>query len=227
MKRVELAVRGTGDPLHPLVPFLTGDRVQRAAMVDWNGVAREDASDESTVVIRVHGDPEDVREAFATEPVIDEFDVSPVGDGCCYVHAHSETVDLEGATARALTPPGVVAVPPVRYETDGWLSLTLVGEDAAIQAAVERVPDPVEVEVRAVTSQGYGETTDPLDVLTDRQREAVLAAVDAGYYDTPRTGDVEAVAECLDCAPSTAAEHLRKAESRLLRGAASRSRDTT
>nr|WP_284011073.1 helix-turn-helix domain-containing protein [Halomicroarcula sp. YJ-61-S] len=32
----------------------------------------------------------------------------------------------------------------------------------------------------------------------------------------PRTATHEAVADALDCAPSTAAEHLRKAESRVL-----------
>jgi predicted DNA binding protein len=223
MKRVEVAVRGTDDPLHPLVPFLTGDDVERAAMVDWNGVAREDGSDESTVVLRVRAEPAAVREAFAAEPIIDEFDVSVVDD-CCYVHAHSETARLEGATAKALTPPGVVAVPPVRYETDGWLSLTLVGDDAAVQDALDRVRDEVAVDVRSVTSRGYGTDDDPLAVLTDRQRDAVVAAVDAGYYDTPRTGDVDAVADALDCAPSTAAEHLRKAESRLVASLVERSR---
>ncbi|MFB6072206.1 MAG: helix-turn-helix domain-containing protein [Halobacterium sp.] len=224
MKRVEVAVRGTEDPLHPLVPFLTGDAVDRAAMVDWNGVTRSGDADESTVVLRIHADPGVVRDAFADEPVIDDFALSVVDD-CCFVQAYSETARLEGATARALTPPGVVAVPPVRYETGGWVAVTLVGTDDAVQTAVDRVPDEVDVDVRSVSSKGYGETTDPLDALTDRQRDAVLAAVDAGYYDTPRSGDVAAVADALDCAPSTAAEHLRKAEARLVSELADRHRE--
>lgn len=216
MKRVELALRGTDEPLHPLVPFLTGDAVERAAMVDWNAVVYGDDADESTVVLRVYGDPDEVHDAFASASIISEFDVSVVAEDCCYVHASSETAPLEGRTAKALTPPGVVAVPPVRYEADGWLSLTLVGDDAAVQDAIDAVPEEAAVDVRRITSQGYGEAADPLDALTDRQLDAVLAAVDAGYYDTPRTGDVAEVADALGCAPSTAAEHLRKAESRLL-----------
>jgi predicted DNA binding protein len=223
MKRVEVALRGVEEPLHPLVPFLASDAVERAAMVDWNGVTRSDASDESTVVIRAYADPEVVRDAFATEPLIDVFDLSVVGERCCYVHAHSQTAELEGTTAKALTPPGVVVVPPVRYEDDGWLSLTLVGGDAAVQRAVDQVPESVRVDVRSVDSRGY-DASDPFEALTARQREAVLAALDVGYYETPRTSDVDAVAHELDCAPSTAAEHLRKAESRLLRQFA---RDTT
>lgn len=216
MKRVEVALRGVDEPLHPLVPFLTGEDVERAAMVDWNGVTRSDVNDESTVVIRAYADPETVRDAFASEPLIDSFDLSVVGENCCYVHAHSETAPLEGATAKALTPPGVVAVPPVRYEDNEWLALTLVGDDAAVQRAVDRVPDGVLVDVRSVDSRGY-DASDPFEALSARQREAVLAAVDAGYYDVPRESSVEVVARELNCAPSTAAEHLRKAESRLVK----------
>ncbi|MXR22550.1 helix-turn-helix domain-containing protein [Halobacterium bonnevillei] len=40
-------------------------------------------------------------------------------------------------------------------------------------------------------------------------------AVDAGYYDVPRTASQDDVAAQLDCAPSTVAEHLRKAEAAL------------
>jgi hypothetical protein len=216
MKRVTLAVRGTDDPIHPLVPFLTSDAVDRAAMVDWNAVTRTDGPDESTVVLRVHADPERVRETFDSAGIIDSFELSVFGDRTCFVQAHSETAALEGATAKALTPPGVVAVPPLEYGDDGWVVLTVVGDDGAVQSAVDDVPESVEVDVRSVTAQGYTDAAEPLAALTDRQREAVAAAVAVGYYDTPRTAGVEAVAEELDCAPSTAAEHLRKAESRLV-----------
>jgi len=52
--------------------------------------------------------------------------------------------------------------------------------------------------------------------LTDRQQEAVHAALEHGYYEVPREGTVEDVAATLDCAPSTASNHLRKAEARLV-----------
>jgi predicted DNA binding protein len=55
--------------------------------------------------------------------------------------------------------------------------------------------------------------------LTDRQREALAEALAAGYYESPRAATVADVGERLDCAPSTAAEHLRKAESTLVRRA--------
>ena len=52
--------------------------------------------------------------------------------------------------------------------------------------------------------------------LSDRQAEAATAAVDCGYYGTPRERSVADVADRLDCAPGTAAEHLRKAEATLV-----------
>ncbi|NEU57192.1 helix-turn-helix domain-containing protein [Halorussus sp. MSC15.2] len=51
---------------------------------------------------------------------------------------------------------------------------------------------------------------------TERQQEAVETAVAVGYYDVPRTATHEDVAAELACAPSTASEHLRKAESKVL-----------
>ncbi|MEF8813524.1 MAG: helix-turn-helix domain-containing protein [Halovenus sp.] len=53
--------------------------------------------------------------------------------------------------------------------------------------------------------------------LSNRQREAVEVALELGYYETPRTANQEDVAEAMGCATSTAAEHLQKAESKILR----------
>ncbi len=51
--------------------------------------------------------------------------------------------------------------------------------------------------------------------LSARQREAARVALAVGYFDTPRGATIEDVANELDCATSTAAEHLQKAESRV------------
>ncbi|QCC50446.1 helix-turn-helix domain-containing protein [Halapricum salinum] len=70
----------------------------------------------------------------------------------------------------------------------------------------------LDVEVLDVGSYDRAVTTP----LTDRQREAVEAAREVGYYEVPRTGDIETVARELDCAVSTASTLLRRAESRLV-----------
>jgi predicted DNA binding protein len=90
------------------------------------------------------------------------------------------------------------------------------GPSAEIQAAVEQMPDLIDVTVTEVG--GLEAVPGVLDsLLSDRQREALETAFDLGYYEVPRTASHEDVADAMDCAPSTAAEHLRKAESTLLR----------
>lgn len=52
--------------------------------------------------------------------------------------------------------------------------------------------------------------------LTDRQREVLRAAYEAGYYDWPRASTGEAVAEELDITSATFSEHIHAAERNLL-----------
>ena len=52
--------------------------------------------------------------------------------------------------------------------------------------------------------------------LSDRQAEAATAAVDCGYYGTPRERSVADVADRPDWALGTAAEHRWKAEATLV-----------
>ena len=52
--------------------------------------------------------------------------------------------------------------------------------------------------------------------VTTRQLTALEAAWEVGYYDVPRRNGIEAVAEELECAVSTASELLRRGEARVL-----------
>jgi predicted DNA binding protein len=52
--------------------------------------------------------------------------------------------------------------------------------------------------------------------LTERQTSALAAAVEMGYFDSPRRASIEDVAARLGISASTAVEHLRKAEKKVL-----------
>ena len=52
--------------------------------------------------------------------------------------------------------------------------------------------------------------------LTERQMNTLKAAVEMGYFDTPRRASIKDVAGKLNVSPSTAVEHLRKAEKKVL-----------
>jgi predicted DNA binding protein len=55
-----------------------------------------------------------------------------------------------------------------------------------------------------------------MEILTPKQRKALVAAYQSGYYDIPKRADSADVARALALGKSTTLEHLRKAEKRLL-----------
>jgi predicted DNA binding protein len=60
------------------------------------------------------------------------------------------------------------------------------------------------------------EGVEPDAGLTERQMSALKAAVEMGYFETPRRSSIREVAKRLKVSPSTAVEHLRKAEKKVL-----------
>ena len=60
-------------------------------------------------------------------------------------------------------------------------------------------------------------SVEPADPLTEKQRDLLLAALDHGYYDTPRGTTLTALAEELDMAPSTVSETLHRAEETIVK----------
>lgn len=54
------------------------------------------------------------------------------------------------------------------------------------------------------------------DAVTDKQREAVRAAVEAGYYETPRDADLSDLADALDVSRSAVSQRLTAVESKLV-----------
>jgi hypothetical protein len=69
-----------------------------------------------------------------------------------------------------------------------------------IPFTVERIREPVE----------------PDQLLTDRQLELLAAAVERGYYDTPRTCTLSELADALGLAKSTTSEILHRAEGKVV-----------
>lgn len=76
------------------------------------------------------------------------------------------------------------------------------------------------VELRRITEVGAASSrrrlTIDADAITDKQREAIEAAVEAGYYDTPRRADLSELAERLGVSRSAVSQRLTAAESTLV-----------
>jgi len=54
-------------------------------------------------------------------------------------------------------------------------------------------------------------------LLTDRQRELIMTAIEMGYYDTPRESSMTELAEELDIAKSPCSETLHRAEEKVIK----------
>lgn len=187
------------------------DFVHTAKTLHWNY-----SGDRIGIMHYVEGDPDAYRDAVDSMPEITEYEVTRDDAEHFYSYQLCDVPQPARQLFGTLTRGELVVVPPLEYAPDGSVSVSLIGTSAEVQAAVDGVPEPVEVTIDEIT--GLGQATNSVDaVLSERQREAVEAALELGYYDVPREASHEAVAERMDCAPSTAAEHLRKAESRAFR----------
>lgn len=108
---------------------------------------------------------------------------------------------------------------PIRFDRDTGNSVTLIGTTDMVQEAYGRLPPEIQ---RHITIEQVTETMPTLggvrSTLTDRQREVLDTAIELGYYAVPRRVTATGVADVVGCSPSTASEHLRKIESRVLTG---------
>jgi len=184
--------------------------VERSSVLQWNYTG-----DALGILHYAVGDAGAFERAIADLPQVLEYELLSVGEDRFYVYIRDATTAALDDLFGPITDGGLVVVPPIRYLEDGSVTFSLFGPDAEIQAAVEAVPSLLDVTVESVG--GLGRTVQSAEwALSPRQREAVAAAVDLGYYEVPRTADHEAVARAINCAPSTAAEHLQKAEANLV-----------
>lgn len=99
--------------------------------------------------------------------------------------------------------------------SDGGASMSLVGPQTSISETI-REYESAGVRPDLERLAAYEGESDPVDSLTDRQREVIQTAFDMGYYDVPRAVSTEAVADELSLDGSTVSEHLQRAERNLL-----------
>jgi len=211
VRYVRLALALPPERRHPMHQFVVeSDEHGASRQLSWS------VSVDGTIstVFRVEGSPGRYVDALETVDSIRTYHVAASTSGF-YLYVREDLPESEFELATALDRDGLLIVPPITYREDGCAEFSLAGGSAAVQEAVDAVPEPIDVDVLEI-GQYRGQPFDRGGGLTDRQREAVRAAVDSGYYESPREGTVEDVAAALSCSPGTAAEHLRKAEAAVM-----------
>lgn len=107
---------------------------------------------------------------------------------------------------------GVPLQPPITIR-DGTATLELTTSRDRLAA----MADQLEAMGMEYNVEWIRESVDPERVLTARQRELVLEAVEAGYYDSPRGCSLTDLADDLGLAASTLSETLHRAEGKIVR----------
>lgn len=210
--RLRMSADGRESEVHPVYDLLAnGACVERAAALQWN------QTDETMgFLYYVVGDVDAFEAALCDIELVIDYELEPTGDHAFYAYLH----DRMTAKGKQLFEPdsyrGIVVAPPMQFQPDGDVLVSVFGPAERIQTGVEVVPEPVEVEIDSVGG--------PIELpqvaesyLSERQYDALSTALDLGYYDVPREASQADVADALSCAPSTAAEHLRKGETKLVR----------
>ncbi|PSP74922.1 DNA-binding protein [Halobacteriales archaeon QS_1_68_20] len=193
----------------------TSPAVDEARLLTWNFSDRDGV----TMLYAVNGDEQAFVETLSEVPEVVDADVTSEDEGRFYVLAEvvPDATALFSGIFETLSKLQLLVLTPVVYR-DGRAHAKVVGQADEVQASLNDLPSAIDVSVHEIGERGF-ERDDLAAALSDRQREAVLVALGLGYYEQPREATHEDVARELGCAPSTASEHLQKAEAKLVRAA--------
>ena len=198
-----------GRAFHPVGDALAGEPTVRREAIH-NVELLDDGS--MAMLAEASGDLERYAEILAESPDVLEFSVS--GDDRGVAYSHIDGNDLTNYLIDRRGNSELVIDWPIEITEDGAQRITLVGDREAFVNARTEDPEGAEVEILEMGEYLPGAKR-LFDVLTERQQETLRAAVECDYYRTPRDATIEDVAEKIECAPSTAGEHLRKIEARV------------
>ena len=170
-------------------------------------------------MLHIVGDIEEGKEeyikALDTAESIQEYDITPVDNRSFYVYVLESAQGFASRLRALLADTELLIVPPIEYGTDGDILFEIAGEQDALQELVANLPDDLSVSINRLGEyDAFRESQ--VTALTDRQEEVLDVARERGYYEIPREASVRDIADEVGCSKSTAADHLRKAEARLV-----------
>lgn len=210
--RVTLTANGREAEVHPMYDLLANAPfVERASALQWNFTG-----DAFGILHYIEGDINAFSAAIAEIEQVAEYELEPAGEGIFYAFVLDTTT---GPLRELLAPSlqsGFIVAPPLIYHEDGHVSFSVFGPSDVLQAAFENLQPPIEAYTERVDGLRGGLPAIGVH-LSARQREAIEVGLERGYYDTPREAGQAEIATTMGCAPSTAAEHLQKAEAKLVR----------
>lgn len=156
----------------------------------------------------VAADLDPVLDSMGDHETLGDIDVMQRSDGEATVQFDTSRPLILLAAKRS----GLPIEPPFHIE-DGTATVDLVGGRDRLSEFGRQLDNiGIEYDVESVTRRRH---TD--QVLTDTQQELIFAAIELGYYDTPRECTLTELADHVGIAKSTCSETLQRAESRLIK----------
>jgi predicted DNA binding protein len=212
VKYLRVELRYPPELMHPIHRLIDeSDAIERDVLVQGTVFGEPD----DTFLFYVEGDIDVYTDALRSVDRIREFDVTRIDESGHYVFLTQRRDGADDATFDPLQRTGVVVVPPIDFRPNGIARLTAIGNGGPLREALAGLPERIDTTVLRIGEYDWRQHLfDP--ELTDRQFDALAAAVESGYYDAPREATVEEVAARIDASASTASEHLRKAESAVM-----------
>ncbi|PSP98082.1 hypothetical protein BRC89_08970 [Halobacteriales archaeon QS_4_70_19] len=210
MRYATVVITPQDDGLNPADAVLVA-----SSAVERDVVHQVNLLNDGTIVMlyALRGDIEQAVEALRNCESVITVDGSGDGEGLIYLHIEPDEISMQ--LMQIIQDNEVVLQTPMECTRDGGLRVTIVGDDATIQRAVNDVPEGVSVSLEGIGD--YHPEADKLyGTLTDRQREVLETAVEEGYYEVPRRATHEDIAEEVGLSAGTVGEHLRKVEGRVL-----------
>lgn len=190
--------------------FAQADDITRVAVHSQQLVA----DGQAIYLYELEGDAEKVRAVLEATDIATSYEVVQSGESAfAYIHFEpSPTIErLLGAPERY----GLVIDGPIIVQENGQVEVTLVGEEADLQAALRSTPDELSATITSVGD--HTPNVNQLYVsLSPRQREVLTTAYALGYYRQPREATYDDIAAELDCSPTNAGDILRRIENQII-----------
>lgn len=121
-----------------------------------------------------------------------------------------------------ITKSNLMAIEPFHI-TKGYKYWTVVAQKGTLSSQIEILEGEFQVQIKAIHdfegSQGveYADVVDQLySALSPRQREAMVKAVQEGYYQWPREVSADEIAESMGISGPTFLEHIRTGEQKVI-----------
>ena len=211
MKYIDLVVSTESGGYHPVDEIIADSSDVSRGRVNYINLLQD-----GTIMslYTVEGPVEELEEKLDEHLDVLRHDIFEVSDDEHHVYVHVDQGEPVTEILDLIEELRIMIDTPLKF-TEKGLKVRAIAERGVLNEAIERVPDEIQFEILKV-GEYSSEKEGVLTKLTEKQREALETAVELGYYNIPRKASHKQVADRMEVADSTAAEHLRKAESKVM-----------